>query len=33
VDQYGAVWQRDMDFDIIGAPYCDGGPDDPMPLY
>ncbi len=34
VDQYGATWQRDVDFDIIGAPYCDGGdPDDPMPLY
>ncbi len=30
VDQYGVTWQRDVDFDVIGAPYCDGGSQDPV---
>lgn len=31
VDQYGVTWQRDVDFDVIGAPYCDGGGDEDVP--
>ena len=26
---YGQTWERDADFSVIGAPYCDAGSEDP----